>query len=63
MGESGGEAGRDLCILTAEDVLRSPNPNLFPGFGGRGGGWSSELRVLPVLLRAAGGARPLKKIC
>ena len=37
-GEIGGEAGSDLCILTAEDVLRSPNPNLFAGFGGRGGG-------------------------
>ena len=38
LGESGGDAGRDLCILTAEDVLRRPNPNLFAGFGGRGGG-------------------------
>lgn len=37
-GENGGDVGRFLCIFTVEDVLRSPNPNLFAGFGGRGGG-------------------------
>ena len=37
-----------------EDALRRPKPNRLPGFGGSGGGWSSELWVLPVSLRVAG---------
>lgn len=53
-----GDCGGKLLVLRergrADDALRRPNPNLLPGFGGNGGGWSSELRVLPVLLRIAG---------
>lgn len=33
-------------------------PNLLPGFGGKGGGWSSEF-VLPVLFLAVGFAAAL----
>lgn len=29
------------------------NPNLLPVFGGSGGGWSSELELLPVSFREA----------
>lgn len=40
-----------MCLErgSAEDVERKPNPKRLPGFGGGGGGWSSELPVLPVL--------------
>jgi len=53
LGDSGGDAGRLLCVRMVEDELRRPKPNLLPGFGGRGlsgrgGGRSSELPVLPV---------------
>ena len=47
LGETGGEKFRDI------EALRSPNPNLPEGFGGNGGGLSSEL-VLPVLCRVPG---------
>ena len=48
-GDTGGVAPRgrveDFCM---------PNPNLLPGFGGRGGGLSSTELVLPVLCRVPG---------
>ena len=62
-GEYGGEAGRCRCKGRAEDALRRPKPNLLPCFGGSGGGCSSELRVLPVLWRAAGRRWPPEKSC
>lgn len=57
-GDRGGEIGPPRCKGSADDALRKPNPNLFPGFGGSGGGWSSELRVLSVSCRTAGRAAP-----
>ena len=62
-GECGGEVGPFRCRGNADDALLSPKPNLLPGFGGRGGGWSSELRVLPVSVRAAGLRSPPEKSC
>ena len=47
-GEVGGEICKFLPVGSAEETDRRPNPKRFPGFGGKGGGWSSELRVLPV---------------
>lgn len=44
-GDTGGVKSRD-----GFDDFRSPNPNLPEGFGGNGGGLSSEL-VLPVFCR------------
>ena len=38
----------------AEEEDLKPNPNLRPGLGGGGGGWSSELPVPPVCTRAVG---------
>ena len=44
-----GDTGGDLDV----DVFRNPNPKRPVGFGGSGGGLSSEL-VLPVLCRVPG---------
>lgn len=53
-----GEVGGDICeclVVGREDETdRRPKLKRFPGFGGNGGGWSSELRVLPVSWRTAG---------
>jgi hypothetical protein len=47
-GDTGGERFRDAGV-----GLRNPNPNRLVGFGGNGGGRSSEL-VLPVFCRVPG---------
>lgn len=56
-GDCGAELGWLLDKGNAEETLRRPKPKRFPGLGGSGGGWSSELLVLlvvPVSVRIAG---------
>ena len=62
-GDRGGDVGPLRCRGRTEDTLRKPNPKRFAGFGGRGGGWSSELRVLPVSFLTAGRTAPLVYDC
>ncbi len=62
-GDLGGEFRLDFDAVKAEDTERNPKPYRFPGFGGNGGGLSSELRVLPVSLRLAERAPPPENSC
>ena len=62
-GEVGGVVRFDRESGRAEDTDRRPNAKRLPGFGGSGGGWSSELRVLPVSFRTAGRGAALENNC
>lgn len=60
-GEVGGDTRAALDRGNVEDAARRPKPNRLLGFGGSGGGCSSELLVLPVYCCTIGLAAPLTK--
>ena len=63
-GEVGGDIWECLVVGRTDETDRRPKLKRFPGLGGSGGGWSSELRVLPVSWRAAGRiALAAEKLC
>lgn len=61
LGETGGVTFLDTGKV--EEAARRPKPNLFPGFGGRGGGRSSTELVLPVFCRVPGRESTVNALC